>query len=807
MARRKNSPTDLGRLVKDLKGTNQGLKQRLTKFEGVEESLNESEARFRTLVEGSNDIVWEVDAKGTYTYVSPNVSSVMGYRPTEMLGKTPFDFMPTDEARRVGEIFGAIASEKKPFTLLAHAFVAKDGLHGVMECSGRPILDKGGHLRGYRGIDRDITDRKQAEETIQNSEDKYRRLFQSAIDMIHIVDDQHRIIDVNETELRKLGYSRSELIGRPLLDIIHPEFRPVTAGGVPTVRSGQSIKSYETALLTKDGGRISVLANVVPLMVDGRFVGAQAIIHDITDRKQAEEDRARFRLLLDQAHDAVFIADPKVGLFLDVNQTAVEKLGYSREELLTMTPRDIEVGFSLSEPEWEKFMNRIRSTNGAVLEGVHRRKDGTTFPVEISLMIKQIESREYQVAIVRDISERKELEKAQILAEGREQVEQQLRQAQRVESLGQLAGGIAHDFNNLLTIINGYTEMSLGNLAKDDPIRGNLDEVRKAGDRAAALTRQLLAFGRKQILRPRVVDLDAVVAETEKMLKRLIGEHIELVNIRNKGLWPITIDPAQIDQVIVNLAVNARDAMPMGGKIIIESKNVELDEEYASKHISVRPGPYVMLAVSDTGSGMDKETLAHLFEPFFTTKEPGKGTGMGLATVYGNVKQSEGNVWVYSEVGKGTTFKLYFPRVDRPVDQPEPRRLSTQTTGRGETVLLVEDDEAVRMLARGILEKNGYTVIVASNGTEALEKCRTHKGVIQLLITDVVMPQMGGPELVYSLSGQRPETKVLYMSGYASKGVVQQKVIEEGAQFLQKPFTPTRLAQKVRDVLDAPEKG
>jgi two-component system cell cycle sensor histidine kinase/response regulator CckA len=403
---------------------------------------------------------------------------------------------------------------------------------------------------------------------------------------------------------------------------------------------------------------------------------------------------------------------------------------------------------------------------------------------------------------LRDAEDRRQHKKAE---EALRKSEEQLRQSQKVEAIGRLAGGIAHDFNNLLTIINGYTELLLARLPPQDRTSRDINEIRKAGMRAASLTRQLLAFSRKQILEPKVLDMNAIVVELEKMLRRLIGEDVRLTIAQAPGLRRIKADPGQIEQVIMNLVVNARDAMPQGGNLTLETANVDLDEAYAARHVGVRSGAYIMLAVSDTGSGIDKESMSHIFEPFYTTKGPGKGTGLGLSTVYGIVKQSGGNVWAYSEPGRGTTFKIYLPQAEGTVDR-QPRDGQHAGIARGsETLLLVEDQKELRELVREMLQMNGYTVVEAGDGLEALEICQKHEGRIDLMLSDVVMPQMGGRELAQRLATIRPEMKVLYMSGYTSNAIVHHGILDPGTALLQKPFTPDSLARKVREVLDGGE--
>jgi signal transduction histidine kinase/CheY-like chemotaxis protein len=388
-----------------------------------------------------------------------------------------------------------------------------------------------------------------------------------------------------------------------------------------------------------------------------------------------------------------------------------------------------------------------------------------------------------------------------------QQLEEEFRQAQKMEAVGRLAGGVAHDFNNLLTIISGYAQLALDFLEPESQLRPYVDEILRAGDRASGLVRRLLAFTRRQSMEPQVLDLNGVVKGTEKMVRRLIGEDIEVVTALPPGLGMVRSDPAQLEQVIFNLSVNARDAMPNGGKLIIETANVELDQAYAGTHLAVTPGPYVMLSVSDTGSGMDAHTRAHMFEPFFTTKEKDKGTGLGLATVYGIIKQSGGNIWVYSELGLGTSFKIYLPRVVAYAEPLPPVIIPTSKPLGSETILLVEDEDSIRSLVLGILQAHGYTVLEAGRPREALEISKKFEGPIHLLFTDVVMPQMSGREVAEQRSSERHDTKVLYMSGYTDQAIAHHGVLNPGVPFLQKPFTPEALTRKVREVLDRVTSG
>ena len=493
--------------------------------------------------------------------------------------------------------------------------------------------------------------------------------------------------------------------------------------------------------------------------------------------------------LLDSATQAIISID-RTGRIVLTNRRAHEMFGYSQEELLG---EKIEILLpdskrSTHRGDREDYFQRPRiRPMGIGMDLAGRRKDGKEFPVEVSLSYLEMPQGVFAIAFVSDISQRKQLE-------------DQLMHAQKMEAVGRLAGGVAHDFNNMLTVISGYNRMILDELSPLDPLRGYAEEILKAADRAGALTNQLLAFSRRQIMQPRVINVNAVIEQTEKMLRRLIGEDVELEFGLKPNIGNIRADPGHVEQAIMNLAVNARDAMPLGGRLTIETANVQLDENYAKTHMGVIPGDFVMIAVSDTGIGMDAETKRRIFEPFFTTKEKGKGTGLGLATVYGMVKQAGGDIWVYSEPGRGTTFKLYFPRVTEAVtDALTADRESPQ--GRNETILVVEDEKAVRDLTVRMLQQLGYSVLIASGGAEAMEISASHPQRIALLLTDVVMPNMSGRQLADILAETRPDMKVIYLSGYTENTVIHHGVLDAGMEFLPKPFSREVLAKKIRDVL------
>jgi hypothetical protein len=494
--------------------------------------------------------------------------------------------------------------------------------------------------------------------------------------------------------------------------------------------------------------------------------------------------------LLESASQAIVVTD-RAGRIVLANRRAGEMFGYTSQELRAasvelLLPESKRAAHS-GQREGYFHQPHVRPM-GIGLDLSGRRKNGAEFPVEISLSTIATEAGLFGIAFISDVSPRKILE-------------EQLMHAQKMEAVGRLAGGVAHDFNNMLTVIAGYNRMILDELSSVDPLRVYAEEVLKAADRAAALTNHLLAFSRRQVLRPRVIDLNAVIGQTENMLRRLIGEDIQLIVSLAADTGNIKADPNHIEQAIVNLVVNARDAMPLGGHIGIETCNVRIDEAYAQTHIGVSPGEFVMIAVSDTGHGMDAATRQNIFEPFFTTKQSGKGTGLGLATVYGMVKQSGGDIRVYSEPGHGTTFKIYFPRVVAPVpagsaEAPRPPRRHG-----GETVLLVEDEAQVRELEIRMLTQLGYAVLPAGNGQEAIEVSRSHPGKISLLVTDVVMPNMSGKQVADALLSSRPGLKVLFLSGYTENTAVVQGVLDSSVHFLSKPFTHEVLARKIREIL------
>jgi PAS domain S-box-containing protein len=501
----------------------------------------------------------------------------------------------------------------------------------------------------------------------------------------------------------------------------------------------------------------------------------------------------RYRAMFDDNPMPMWIYDRETLAFVVVNEAAIRHYGYSRDEFLALTLIDIR------PPEdvpalLENVAKAPRFDEGKIWR--HIKKDSTLIYVEIRAHAFELGKRRVRLVLASDVTERVRAEEAL------RKTEEQLRHAQKMDAVGRLAGGVAHDFNNLLSVILSYAELLLGDLQPLEPMRDEVEQIRKAAGRAADLTRQLLTFSRQHVVEPKVVDLNEVLVNMDKMLQRIIGKDVEMLLLCGRSLGRVRADPGSIEQVIMNLAVNARDAMPTGGKLTMETANVMIDGQSASEHLGTSPGPHVMLAVTDTGVGMDRVTQARIFEPFFTTKDKGKGTGLGLSTVFGIVQQSGGSIWVYSEPSKGTSFKVYFPRVDEAPD--ELRAQQPPRTLRGnETVLLVEDDEQVRAVAGGILRRHGYRVFDAKNGGEAMLFCEMHPDSIHLLISDVVMPHMSGPELARRLVVARPDMVVLCMSGYTDDSVFRHGVMDSDIAYLQKPITPESLTRKVREVLDA----
>jgi two-component system cell cycle sensor histidine kinase/response regulator CckA len=650
-----------------------------------------------------------------------------------------------------------------------------------------PVPRPADHLSELRGAVDSVLRQAQTEQQLAQSEAQLAGIIKSAKDAIIIAESDRKISLFNKAAEQMFRCPASKAIGKPMHQFIPRDFE----GDMPESESFTQIVRSGNRGVRADGEVFPLEASVSRAEVGGRKFYA-IVVRDISERKRAEDElkksEERYRRLFEDALTANFVSAID-GALLACNSAFAQLFGYASvaEALQSKTVPLYETPEKRAE-----LLDLLRAKKKLTHQEIElRRIDGKVVHV-LGNFAGSFDARGALAQITGYLLDNTEQKK----------LEEQLRQAQKLEAVGKLAGGVAHDFNNLLTVISGYSEILFNNAAVDDPMRELIVEVRKAAERAGSLTRQLLAFSRKQMLQPQVVDLNTLVHESEKMLRRLIGEDIDLSTRLDPAVGKVKVDPGQIEQVVMNLAVNARDAMPTGGQLTIETQNVELDAGYAAQRADVRPGPYVLLAVTDTGCGMSPETRTHIFEPFFTTKEAGKGTGLGLSTVFGIIKQSDGHIEVYSEPGQGTTFKIYLPRVE---DAQEVHKSAPAAVGEGtETILLAEDDSVVRSLAALALRSYGYTVLEARDGVEALQICRTHPDPIHLVISDVVMPRMSGRQLAGMVSSLRPQTRVLYLSGYTDDAVVRHGLVQGEVPFLQKPFTPNILARKIREVLEGP---
>jgi PAS domain S-box-containing protein len=815
-----------------------GTVQDVTDRERIARQLRQSEERYRDLVENAHDLIYEHDLKGLYTAVNKAGEIMTGYSLEESLQLSLTETIAPEYLAKGQEMLQRkLAGES--VTAYELVIIGKDGRRVPVEVTTRLVFRDGAAV-GVQGIARDITERKRVEEV--QARRSAHALFRADVSAAFATSDtplsvtlnscvtamvEHlgaacaRVWNLNRDEqvlelqasagvdIHIVGAHGSVPVGSLMVGKIAAECRPHITNDV---QNDPLVIDKEWALRQ---GLVAFAG--YPLQVENRLLGVMALfstkeLHEDTldalasvadlisqgiERQRTEvelrESEERYRLLFDSSPQPMWVYDLETLAFLAVNESAVHHYGYSREEFLAMTIKDIRPAEDI--PALYDSLAKSSGDVDPARTWTHVKQDGTQIVVEITSHSLVFDDRRAELILAHDITERTRLQAALLVSE------EQLRQSQKLEAIGQLAGGVAHDFNNLLTVIGGYSSILLNKLPNESPHRGSVEEIKKASDRASGLTRQLLAFSRKQILQPKVLDLNVVVTDLEKMVRRLIGEDIDLLTITSPTLGKVKADPGQIEQVLLNLIVNARDAMPKGGKVTIETRNVEHSDEYARRHGTL-PGPYVMLALSDTGSGIDSSVQPRIFEPFFTTKESGKGTGLGLATVYGIVKQSGGNIWVYSELGRGSTFKLFLPRVDEVISHENSGPLRFMPKGT-ETVLVVEDEDQVRAILTEILTGQGYNVLSASNGDEALLISQDPGHAIKLLITDVVMPQMSGRELAEQVSGLRPNLPILYMSGYTDDAIVRHGLLDEKLNFIQKPFDSAGVARKVREVLDS----
>jgi PAS domain S-box-containing protein len=733
-----------------------------------------------------------VDSSGVIVFVNPEIERIFGYRAEELIGQTLDRLIPP-------RVRTAHAGHRARFVAAADSrhlgagrdlfALHRDGHEIPVEIALTNVERPEGTLTLASIID--ITQRRQAEARSREREAYYRTILENVVDAVFVTDAAGHYLEVNPQACGLTGYTREELLQRSVSDTYLPEERAVAVARVASAAAGKQMR-LERPLLRKDGSVIRVEVGAVRLP-DGRLLST---LHDVTERHRAEaqlrESEQRFRELAEHVNEVFFVVDPQSWVALYVSPAYEAVSGRLRAEAYA-GPYSWAQGVHPVDRDRLLGTAREAAERGEVTAAVFRvvRPDQSIRWVRArGTAVRDAGGRIVRlVGIAEDVTDLR-------------RTEEQFMQAQKMEAIGRLAGGVAHDFNNLLTVITSYTQLQIDDLSPADPRRADLEEILHAAREAASLTRQLLAFSRRQVLELKVVNLNDVVSGVEKMLKRVIGEDIDLHFSPASDLGGTRADAGQLEQVIMNLAVNARDAMPMGGRLTIETANVILDAQYAAAHEPITPGPYVLLAVSDTGVGMDEATRARIFEPFFTTKEMGKGTGLGLATVYGIVKQCEGFIWAYSEPGHGATFKIYLPRVVEPAEPVKPAAEETAIPGGSETVIVVEDDAAVRRAVCTLLERWGYTVIQADRPTAALEIARGMRQAPDLLITDVIMPDMNGRELARKVEAQWPGIRTMYLSGYTDEAIVRHGVLESGVSFLQKPFTPEGLARKVRDTLD-----
>ncbi len=741
------------------------------------------------IVESSQDAIIGEDLGRRITSWNKGAELMYGYTADEMIGKNISSLVPPgrfDEGPRIMEAVRA-GRRIKNFEVVR---AAKDSKLLDVSLTVSPVLDSNGTVIGASVIAHDITVRKIVEEALRKANET--SVYASPVPII-AADARSHVTMWNPAAEKVFGWNEKDVIGKP--NPIIPEDEAEEAAILhKRLLSGETLTGVEVRRQKRDGSSVAISLSASPLWdASHRVKGIIGFLTDITERKRAEEALRRteekYRGIFENAVEGIYQTTPD-GRYISANPALARMLGFDSSEELISTRADIR-NQEYVHPELHAEFKRLMEEHGVVQNFEYQayRKDGKAIWVsENAHAVRDAEGRIlYFEGAAQDITQRRELE-------------QQLRQMQRIEGIGRLAGGVAHDFNNILMAISSYAELLHGQLSEKDAGRRYLDEIAKSIDRAASLTQGLLAFSRKQVLSPKVLDLNALIAEQIKMLKRLIPENIELKFIPGGALGRVKVDPGQVEQIVMNLVINARDAMPSGGGVLIETDNAQLDQADCGLQSPAQTGNYVMLAVSDSGCGMDTETKSHIFEPFFTTKEQGKGTGLGLAIVFGIVKQSAGYIFVQSEPGHGATFKIYLPRVEDAIQSDDSETCGVSFSG-NETILLVEDEAAVRESAAEYLVENGYTVLKASRGSEALEMAEEHRQPIHLLLTDLVMPHMSGRELSERIAHIHPETKVVFMSGYSNNLLSNQQVLDPKQVLLQKPFRLTALGRRIRETL------
>jgi PAS domain S-box-containing protein len=761
----------------------------------AERALHEAEARYRLVTRATNDVLWDWDLETNQIQWNESLTLRFGYELASLDTSVEFwkeRIHPSDRARVLEGLYAAINGASDSWED-EYRFRHAPGHYAHVLDRGYLLRDERGRAVRMVGTMIDLTERRRVEMQVRRNQEELNHAQKLAGigSWSYLIDDGK--LTWSDQVFEIFGIARDEFGGR-LVDFIsrvHPDdrFMMLARQNEILARGGNFENEYR---IVRPDGTVRIVHERGELTVDEETHRPLLLgtVQDVTDRRQVEqalrESENRYRLLFEANPQPMWVFDEETLRFLAVNPAAVQTYGYSQDEFATMTILDIR-----PPEDRPRLLEHLRSPDAHRDKNVlwrHIRKDGSVRYVEVRGHRLTFGGRPARLILATDVTDRRLLE-------------EQLRHAQKMEAVGQLAGGIAHDFNNLLTVINGYARL-LAARPEATPLQHELNQIINAGDRAAALTQQLLAFGRKQVLQPRVLVLNDVVSAMASMIRRLFPANIRVDLNLSPDLREVRVDSVQIEQVILNLAINAKDAMPEGGVLTIETRNLYLDEQYAALKEGIRPGWYVMMGISDTGIGISPEHLPRIFEPFFTTKEKGKGTGLGLPTAYGIVRQSGGQIFVYSELGQGTTFKIYFPEHASGEDQTaEPAKDIRELTG-SETILLVEDDHEVRQFAATVLKSRGYRVLEAADAANALQIAHRHEGPIDLLVTDVVMPGMNGPKLASELTRLRPGLRVLYISGYAENAVAHHGVLDAGIEYLAKPFSPTELAHKVREVIE-----
>ncbi len=762
------------------------------------------------LMQAAPDAVVCADADGRIVLVNAQAERLFGYQREELTGQpvevlVPDAFRPSHPVLRAGYVVDPRPRQMGEGLELAGS--RRDGSTFPAEISLSAIETGEGIL--VMAAVRDVTERREAAATAA----RLASIIQSSHDAV-IGESLDRVITSwNPGAQRLYGYPAAEMIGRDIDVLIPAERRAAEQEIQDAIARGDRVEPYQTERIRKDGGLIGVSIMLSPITdPSGTIIGMSRVSRDITGQQRAD---ARFRGLLEAAPDAVVCADAG-GRIVLVNAQTERLFGYGRDELVgrlveILVPDAIKAVHPAHRARY--VADPQPRQMGAELELAGRRRDGSTFPAEISLSAIDTGEGILVLAAVRDVTERLELqaerERLKTQTE-RDRFERQLHQSQRLESLGQLAGGVAHDFNNLLAVISNYAAFAAEEVAKApegewQSVREDIQEIERAAERAAGLTRQLLAFARRDVIQPRALSLNDVIEDVEQLLIRTLGEHVELSTDLAAGLGRVLADPGQIEQLLINLAVNARDAMPAGGKLIVATANTSIEADHAASRVGLGPGRYVSLKVSDTGTGMPREVAERAFEPFFTTKAKGEGTGLGLATVYGIVTQVGGYITIYSEPGLGTTFTILLPETSQ-ADQERLPSPQPPQGGAGQTVLVVEDEAAMRQVTSRILVRNGYQVITAENGLDAIEVAG-HPGNIDVLLTDVIMPQMLGKEAASRIRALHPAVRVLFMSGYTQGVLGTRGVLAPDVNLIEKPFTEASLLIKLREILAVPLAG